>query len=136
MLAARASLLDRLRGAEPAPLTATAPASALAGDDFFSGRLASEQEILGLPGDALVLQVMAVSSATRAAVWFTEQRGTGNYAVYAKGDGAERKWIVLLGPFQDRARAEAAAQTLNAAPASATPWIRSVAEVQAEIDPI
>ena len=78
---------------------------------------------------------MAVSSATRAAVWFTEQRGTGNYAVYAKGDGAERKWIVLLGPFQDRARAEAAAQDVERRAGVSNPWIRSVAEVQAEIDP-
>ena len=136
VLAARASLLDRLRGAEPASVATTAPASTLAEDDSYSGRLAGEREILGLPSDALMLQVMAVSSATRAAVWFTEQRGTGNYAVYAKGDGAERRWIVLQGPFQDRARAEAAAQDVERRTGVSNPWIRSVAEVQAEIDPI
>ena len=136
VLATRASLLDRLRGAESAaPGTAArVPSSQTA--QAYGGRLAGEREILELPSDALVLQVMVVSSATRAALWFTEQRGTGSYAVYARGQGAERQWIVLQGPFEDRGRAEAAAREFERRTGVSNPWVRSVADVQAEIEPI
>ncbi|MCH2099717.1 MAG: hypothetical protein MK142_15150 [Pseudomonadales bacterium] len=136
VLATRASLLDRLRGAaSAAPGTAArVPSSQTA--QAYGGRLAGEREILELPSDALVLQVMVVSSATRAALWFTEQRDTGSYAVYARGQGAERQWILLQGPFEDRGRAEAAAREFERRTGVSNPWVRSVADVQAEIEPI
>lgn len=100
-----------------------------------NSRIAGEREILSMPSNELVLQVMVLSSATRAALWLAEHRGTGSYATYRRSGGPDPAWVILHGPFVDRSGAEFAAREIEQRTGVRAPWIRSVAEVQAEIEP-
>ncbi len=91
-----------------------------------------EDWLLSAPSDQWMLQV-TLATTEDAARALSEQLGAGKSAYYRASRNSRSVYIVLSGPYADRAAAVAGRQSLPPALAAAGPFPRELAAIQQEL---
>ncbi len=105
-------------GAAPKPAPAYTPA---------------ERKLLAMPAEHLVLQVVAAGAKDSLQAFVSRQRNRDELLMYEVSRNGKPWYVVVIGSFADRNRADWHRAGLPEEQRKAGPWIRSVADVQGEI---
>ncbi|MYM63573.1 SPOR domain-containing protein [Pseudomaricurvus sp. HS19] len=133
-------------GSAPAPLSATDGETAAAVPAVVEPEVkaeaapkavpvytAAEQKLLAMPAEHLLLQVVAAGAKDSLQAFISRQSNREELLMYEVIRNGKPWYVVVIGSFADRNRADWHRAGLPEEQRKAGPWIRSVADVQAEI---
>ena len=93
----------------------------------------TEAELLDLPSNRYVLQLMATSERSALYQHIDRQPNSSNLKVYRGLRGGSRFYILVEGFYADRGAALAAVLNLPENQQKAKPWPKKLADIQREI---